>query len=142
LVFLFSCGPFTKLSLRPLIYSNISYHNFLFVFTFGCFFGLIRKKHIFWNLLCSLHFLLGFTCCCHITLEGRDVIYKKPLDQEGATYGPRVISGPRRLHIELWKCTFDLNLARETQIKAQCGPRKKIVARPCLRFNCIKLKSF
>jgi len=28
------------------------------------------------------------------------------------------------------KMLIDLNLARETQIKAQCGPRTKIVARP------------
>ena len=30
-----------------------------------------------------------------------------------------------------WMSTFDLNLAHESQIKSQCGPRMKIVAHPC-----------
>jgi len=51
------------------------------------------------------------------------------LEQEGATYGPR------RLHFELSKYIIDLNLARETQIKAQRAPWTKIVARPWARTN-------
>jgi len=38
------------------------------------------------------------------------------VNQEGATYGPRATLGPRRLHFELWKYIFDLDLARETHI--------------------------
>jgi len=52
------------------------------------------------------------------------------LNQEGATYGPRATSNPRRLHFSPWISLFDMNLARETQINAHFGPRTKIVARP------------
>ncbi len=55
------------------------------------------------------------------------------LEQEGATYGPRATSGPRRAHFLLYISLSDRNLAREAPKKAQCGPRTKIVARPCSR---------
>ena len=44
------------------------------------------------------------------------------LEQEGATYGPR------RSIFRFWINTFDLNLAREPEIKSQFGPLMKIVA--------------
>ncbi len=47
------------------------------------------------------------------------------LRQEGATYGPR------RANFYLNNSLFDWNLAREAPKKAQCGPRTKIVNRPC-----------
>ncbi len=57
------------------------------------------------------------------------------LVQEGATYGPRATSGPRRLHFMLSKSLFGINLARVTQIKAECGPQTKIVAHPCSIYS-------
>ncbi len=40
---------------------------------------------------------------------------------------------------------FDCNVARETQIMTQCGPRTKIVVNPCVEvydsFNRKKIKS-
>ena len=51
-----------------------------------------------------------------------------PLDREGVTYGPRATSV---YFIALnW---HDLNMACETKIKTQCGPRTKIVVHPCAR---------
>ncbi len=50
--------------------------------------------------------------------------------QEGATYGPRATSGPQRPIFWHWNSLFGLNVARQTRIKAQNGPRTKIVAHP------------
>ncbi len=56
--------------------------------------------------------------------------FGKSLRQEGAKYGPRATSSPRRVIFQFERSLFDCNVARETQIMTKCGPRTKIVAHP------------
>ena len=53
-------------------------------------------------------------------------------EHKGATHGLQATSSPRELISLHWICLFSSHLARGTQIKAQCGPRTKIAARPAL----------
>ncbi len=97
-----------------------------------CFFFFYFYTHFFWCNILSCHCSKNIGCVRECLQHNKP--RANPIKQVGATYGPR------RLLFELSKCIIDLNLARETQIKTQCGPRTKIVARPCYK-RCLVLKT-